>query len=71
MPTEEKIIPKTFPVLALRGLVAFPNMMLTLDVGRKKSIKALNRTVKRLYGLLSSHVKGEHHIRKGNKASER
>lgn len=32
----------TFPVLALRGLVAFPDMMLTLDVGRKKSIKALN-----------------------------
>ena len=45
MPTEEKIIPKTFPVLALRGLVAFPNMMLTLDVGRKKSIKALNRAM--------------------------
>ena len=45
MPTEEKKIPKTFPVLALRGLVAFPNMMLTLDVGRKKSIKALNRAM--------------------------
>ena len=45
MPTEEKIIPKTLPVLALRGLVAFPNMMLTLDVGRKKSVKALNRAM--------------------------
>ena len=32
----------TFPVLPLRGLVAFPDMMLTLDVGRKKSVKALN-----------------------------
>ena len=32
---------KCYPVLALRGLVAFPNMMLTFDVGRKKSIKAI------------------------------
>lgn len=31
-----------YPMLALRGLVAFPDMMLTLDVGRKKSIAALN-----------------------------
>ena len=30
------------PLLALRGLVAFPDMMLTLDVGRKKSVQALN-----------------------------
>ena len=30
------------PLLALRGLVAFPDMMLTLDVGRKKSVRALN-----------------------------
>lgn len=35
----------TLPVLALRGLVAFPNMMLTLDVGRKKSIKALAKAM--------------------------
>lgn len=32
----------SFPLLALRGLVAFPDMMLTLDVARKKSIAALN-----------------------------
>lgn len=32
---------KRYPVLALRGLVAFPDMMLTFDVGRKKSIKAI------------------------------
>ena len=32
----------TFPALALRGLVAFPDMLLTLDVGRKKSVKALS-----------------------------
>lgn len=29
------------PVLALRGLVVFPGMMLQFDVGRKKSILAL------------------------------
>ncbi len=32
----------TFPAMALRGLVAFPNMLLTLDVGRKKSVRALS-----------------------------
>lgn len=31
-----------YPLLALRGMVAFPDMMLTLDVGRKKSVAALN-----------------------------
>ena len=31
-----------YPLLALRGLVAFPDMMLTIDVGRKKSVQALN-----------------------------
>ena len=30
-----------YPVLALRGLVAFPDMVLTFDVGRKKSVKAI------------------------------
>ena len=29
------------PVLALRGLVIFPEMMLQFDVGRKKSVAAL------------------------------
>ncbi len=38
---DEKQISGTFPALALRGLVAFPNMLLTLDVGRKKSVNAL------------------------------
>ena len=32
---------RELPVLALRGLVAFPSMLLTLDVGRKKSMAAL------------------------------
>lgn len=31
-----------YPVLALRGLVAFPDMMLSVDVGRKKLVNALN-----------------------------
>ncbi len=39
---DEKFSTGTFPALALRGLVAFPNMLLTLDVGRKKSIAALS-----------------------------
>lgn len=34
-----------YPLLALRGLVAFPDMMLTLDVARKKSIAALNEAM--------------------------
>lgn len=38
---DEKQIGGTFPAMALRGLVAFPNMLLTLDVGRKKSVRAL------------------------------
>ena len=42
MPTDNLTSAATLPVLALRGLVAFPNMMLTLDAGRKKSVKALN-----------------------------
>lgn len=42
MSLEQQNATGTLPLLALRGLVAFPNMMLTLDVGRKKSVKALN-----------------------------
>ena len=33
---------KIMPALALRGLVCFPGVMLHFDVGRKKSVKALN-----------------------------
>ena len=32
----------TMPVLALRGLTIFPNMLLHFDVGRGTSIKALD-----------------------------
>lgn len=47
MSTEQKATLGTFPVVALRGLVAFPDMVLTLDVGRKKSIKALQSAMDR------------------------
>ena len=39
---DEQKIAGTFPAMALRGVVAFPDMMLTLDVGRKKSVRALS-----------------------------
>lgn len=45
MPKENKIImneQREIPVLAMRGLVFFPGMMLQFEVGRKKSVKALN-----------------------------
>lgn len=35
----------TLPVLPLRGIVVFPKMMLHFDVGRKKSIKAINQAM--------------------------
>lgn len=36
----------TLPALALRGLVVFPGMLLQFDVGRKKSITALEKALK-------------------------
>ncbi|MBR6735692.1 MAG: endopeptidase La [Oscillospiraceae bacterium] len=35
------------PMVALRGLVLFPKMVLHFDIGREKSIKALNDALKR------------------------
>ena len=35
-------LPVKIPMLALRGLVLFPNMVLHFDVGREKSVFALN-----------------------------
>ena len=37
-----KEFPQKIPLLALRGLVLFPNMVLHFDVGRQKSMLALN-----------------------------
>lgn len=41
MLNDKKLDCRQLPTLALRGLVAFPSMLLTLDVGRKKSMAAL------------------------------
>jgi len=46
MPESKKIIRKqTLPLLPLRGLTVFPYMILTFDVGREKSIKALDEAM--------------------------
>lgn len=42
----EKVLRNTLPILPLRGLVIYPGMMVHLDVGRKKSMKAINRAMK-------------------------
>ena len=36
----------TLPVLPLRGLVVFPKSLIHFDVGRKKSITAINKAMK-------------------------
>ena len=36
----------TVPVLPLRGLVVFPKTLIHFDVGRKKSITAINKAMK-------------------------
>lgn len=41
MPTVTNANPTVLPLLAMRGLVQFPGMMMTFDVGRKKSVKAI------------------------------
>lgn len=43
---ENDILICDIPVLPLRGIVVFPKMMLHLDVGRKKSINAINSAMK-------------------------
>ena len=46
MPEMKKTIKKqTLPLLPLRGLTVFPYMILTFDVGREKSIKALDEAM--------------------------
>ena len=39
---------KRLPVLPLRGLTAFPNMIIHFDVGRLMSIRALEASMKRM-----------------------
>lgn len=38
-------VPVTMPLLALRGLAIFPGMVLNFDVGRKKSVLAVNEAM--------------------------
>ena len=52
-----------YPAMALRGLVAFPDMMLTLDVGRKKSVNALNFAMENnspIYLVTQKDITAEH-----------
>ena len=44
---EQKTETRILPVLALRGLVLFPGMILQFDAGRKKSILALNEAMEK------------------------
>ena len=36
---------RRFPLLPLRGLLVYPSMVLHLDVGREKSVKALEKAM--------------------------
>ena len=45
LPKNEENKIEKLPVLALRGLVIFPGMMLQFDVGRKKSVAALTKAM--------------------------
>lgn len=38
---------KVVPLIALRGLVVFPNTTITVDVGRPKSVRALEEALRR------------------------
>ena len=42
----EQIVSGRLPVMALRGLTVFPNQTVHFDVGRMKSVKALEDAMK-------------------------
>ena len=44
--TIETIMSGTMPILALRGLTVFPNQTIHFDVGREKSVRALDAAMK-------------------------
>ncbi len=46
MPEKRELEIITMPMIAMRGIVLFPNMILHFDVGRKKSIAALEEVMK-------------------------
>lgn len=43
---EKKSLPKELPILALRNMVLFPNVVIPITVSREKSLKALNEAEK-------------------------
>ena len=43
---QEIIISERMPVLALRGLTVFPQATVHFDVGREKSVRALDKAMK-------------------------
>lgn len=47
MAEKELLLPEQLPVLALRGMAVFPDMMLNFDVGRKISVLAINEAMKK------------------------
>ena len=46
MPEKRELETVTMPMIAMRGIVLFPSMILHFDVGRKKSIAALEEAMK-------------------------
>ena len=45
MEKKKAVVTQTLPAIALRGLVLFPKMVLHFDIGRDKSILALNSSL--------------------------
>lgn len=52
----------TFPMIALRGLVVFPSMSVHFDIGREKSIKALDRAVANDNLIFLTTQKNSYHV---------
>ncbi len=43
---KEILLSEYMPILALRGLTVFPQMLLHFDVGREKSVRAVDEAMK-------------------------
>jgi len=54
---EKKPIPKQLPILPLRGTVLFPELILPIMVGRKKSVKLIDDAMEgnRIIGVVTQH----------------
>ena len=65
---EENLGIKTIPMIAMRGIVLFPKMVLHFDVGRKQSVAALDEVMKgnRLLFLSSQKKIEETDIKESN-----